>query len=112
MATMRRRFFGVVYDSLIFTCLRIANRSLNNLILTSFIVLAIFVKEMTEIAEMIPEKIHFISIEGVSEHISSKAFSSQRLSSCYEVSVLNHDRLAISFCLCQFRPDFSTSISY
>jgi hypothetical protein len=43
---------------------RIANRNLNK-ILTRF-VLTIFVKEMSEIVAMIAEKMHFISIEGVS----------------------------------------------
>ena len=57
--------FTECVKSLISICLYIENFSLNNVILTRF-VLTIFVKELSKIAPMIAEKMHFISIERVS----------------------------------------------
>ena len=100
MAAMRRRFYGMAEFTNIhlFRYSGIANRSLNNVILRRYVLfkLTIFVKETSEIAAMIARE-NALHIDRRSEHISSKAFSSQHLSSCYDVSVLIHDRLTNSF---------------
>ena len=87
-----------------------ANNRLNDVFLTGLLSTT-FVEKMSEIAAVMTKKMHFISIEGVGI-FREKTFSSQRLLSCFEVSVLLHDIFANSFSLWLFRRVFSTPISY